>query len=470
MIRPALVLLASLLCLSSAQAADKVYNAQTAELANGMQVVVIPVHRTPALTHMVWYRVGAGDEPWGVSGTAHFLEHLMFKGTLAVSAGKFSETVQRMGGNDNAFTAWDYTAYFQTVPKEKLADVMRMESERMNDLTPKLADVYSEKQVVMEERRQTTESDPGAILSERMRQALFPNHPYGRPIIGWMPEMQALTWVDSLAFYKKWYAPNNAILVISGDTTLAEVLPLAEATYGKLEREDVPMRARPVAPVLDGDVRITLSRPDVRQPEWTYMVRVPSERQNPDASLALSLLVDTLEGATGRLYKKLVVQDKIATGVDIGYDPHAWDDAVLGIYATPADGVSLEAMGTAVKSALAEIAAGGISADELEKSVARLTDESVFARDSLAGPAMTVGYSLASGATLEGIEIWPARLAAVTPGAVTDALSRYVLAPAGVTGWLLPEATAVPQKAASNAAGKPAKKAVKKTRKKGRKK
>jgi len=437
--RRALLLLLSMLLSTAAYAGDKVYNAETAMLANGMQVVVIPVHRTPAVTHMVWYRVGAGEEPTGTSGSAHFLEHLMFKGTPNVPAGKFSETVQRMGGNDNAFTSWDYTAFFQTVPKEKLPDVMRMEAERMNDLTPKITDVYAERQVVIEERRQTTDGDPGAMLGERMRNVLFPNHPYGRPILGWMPEMQRLTWVDSLAFYKKWYAPNNATLVISGDTTLADVLPLAEATYGKLAREDVPMRARPISPKLDGDVRVTFARDDIRQPEWMYMVRAPSVRQNGRDALALSLLEDVLGGTTGTLYQQLVVKDKMATGIDVSYSGDAWDDGTFTIYATPAAGVSLDKIAISVRRVLEDVAAKGITADELKKSVTRLKDDAVYARDSLAGPAMNVGAALVTGISLNDIETWPAQLDTVTPAEVLDALKRDVLAQNGVTGWLMPK-------------------------------
>lgn len=420
----------------------KVYGAQQAFLSNGMEVVVVPVHRVPAVTHMVWYKAGAGEEPWGVSGTAHFMEHLMFKGTPLVPAGVFSSRIQRMGGNDNAFTSYDYTAYFQTVPKEKLGDVMRMEAERMTDLTPKLADIFSEKQVVMEERRQTTESDPGAILIERMRQALFPNHPYGRPVIGWMPEMKALKWVDALAFYRRWYAPNNAILVVSGDVTMDDVLPLAEQSYGRLPRKDIPARARPVSPVLPGDVRVSLARPDVREREWMRMIRVPSQHQDGRAALSLSLLEDLLGGASGRLYQALVVRDKIATDIDVDYDSLAWDDGTFTIHAIPAAGVSPDQLEKAVDRELDRIAAKGFSQDEVKKAIGRLQDESVYARDSLAGPAMTIGYALASGVSLDDVETWPSRLEGLRPGDAKTALDAYVRGRKGVSGVLVPEENA----------------------------
>lgn len=423
-----------------AAAAEHVYNAQTATLDNGMQIVVIPVHRTPAITHMVWYKAGAGEEPYGTSGIAHFLEHLMFKGTPNIAPGKFSKTIQQMGGNDNAFTSWDFTAYHQTLPKEKLSDVMRMESERMNDLTPKFSDVLSERQVVIEERRQNVDGDPGAMLVERMRNVLFPNHPYGRPVLGWMPEMQALKWIDCLAFYKKWYAPNNAVLVISGDTTLDEVLPLAKATYGQLPREDVPVRKRAVSPKLDGDVTITFAREDVRQPVWEKMIRVPSARENPQVSLQLELLEDLLGGATGRLYQQLVVKDKIATSIGVSYSAYAWDDATWMVYGTPAEGISMDKLATATEAVLKSAAEKGFTAEEVKASITRMQDAAVYARDSLTGPAMNIGYALANDVPLENVETWPSRLESVSATDAANALKTYVLGQSGVTGLLLPKA------------------------------
>jgi zinc protease len=420
-------------------AAEKVYNAQTATLQNGMQIVVVPVHRAPAVTHMVWYKAGAADEPWGISGTAHFMEHLMFKGTPQVPSGEFSARVQRMGGNDNAFTSHDYTAYFQSVPVEKLGDVMRMEAGRMNDLTPKLSDIFSEKNVVMEERRQTTESNPAALLGEQMRQALFPNHQYGRPVIGWMREIESLKWIDALVFYRQWYAPNNAVLVISGDVTLAQVLPMAQATYGRLKREDVPARVRPVSPVLDGDVRVTLKRADVREPQWVRMIRVPSARQDIKVSQQLSLLEDVLGGPTGLLYQRLVVAQKLATEIDVAYSPLAIDDASFAFYATPAAGVTLDKLEQGVEMILADIAAKGFTDAVIQKSVMRMQDAAVYERDSLAGPAMNIGYALATGVTLDDVETWPYQLEAVKPADVQGALQIYILSQKGVTGRLEPQ-------------------------------
>ncbi|MBU0859845.1 MAG: insulinase family protein, partial [Alphaproteobacteria bacterium] len=220
----------------------RVFNAESFTLANGMTVVVIPNHRVPVITHMVWYRVGAADEPVGKSGIAHFLEHLMFKGTDTMKPGEFSKVIRGLGGNDNAFTSQDYTAYFQSISVEHLEKVMTMEASRMRGLNPPLAEVDSERQVILEERRQRIENDPRAYMAEQMRYALFPNHPYGTPNIGWASEMAELSWDDAKAMYDTWYAPNNAILVVAGDVKMETFKPLAEKIYGGLVPEDVPER------------------------------------------------------------------------------------------------------------------------------------------------------------------------------------------------------------------------------------
>ncbi|HEY8963707.1 MAG TPA: pitrilysin family protein [Alphaproteobacteria bacterium] len=416
----------------------KVYNAQTAVLDNGMEIVVVPIHRTPAVTHMVWYKAGAGEEKPGAKGVAHFLEHLMFKGTPHIPTGKFSEIIQQMGGDDNAFTSWDYTAYYQIVPKDKLADVMRMESERMNDMTPPFKEIVSEKEVVIEERRQNVESSPAATLGEKMRDVLFEGHPYGNPILGRMEQMQKLKWIDALQFYKHWYAPNNAILVVSGDVTLADVLPLAQATYGALPKEDVPQRARPDLEDLKETPIVTHTQANVRQPLWEYMVRAPAAHQAPQDSLALDVLADLLAGPTGNLYQELVVKEKIATSINAGYDSTALDDGSFMVYAVPADGVDMKKLGDAVTRVLKDIGEKGFTDAEVKNSIARQQDEAVYALDSLAGPAMTIGYALASGERLDDIETWPTRLESVTPAQVKDALNKYVLGRKGITGYLLP--------------------------------
>jgi zinc protease len=227
------------------------------KLDNGLEVVVVPDRRAPVVTHMVWYRVGGADEPQGKSGIAHFLEHLMFKGTDKIPAGQFSKIVAALGGQDNAFTAQDITAYFQRVEKGKLPDVMRMESDRMANLKLDEKDVLTERKVILEERRSRVDNDPGSLLQEQMMAAMYVAHPYHTPVIGWAPEIAALNRADALAFYKKYYAPNNAILVVTGDVEPDQVMALAKETYGKIPANPAAVARRPRR---TGNSRTLLSR------------------------------------------------------------------------------------------------------------------------------------------------------------------------------------------------------------------
>ena len=221
----------------------------TFTLANGLQVVVIPDHRTPVVTQMIWYKVGSADETPGKSGLAHFLEHLMFKGTAKHPAGEFSQTVLRIGGNENAFTSTDYTGYFQRVPREQLGKMMEFEADRMTGLILKDENVLPERDVVLEEFNMRVANNPDARLTEQIMAALYLNHPYGRPVIGWHHEIEKLDREDALAFYRRFYAPNNAILVIAGDVDANDVRPLAERTFGEVA---APARNRRRAPASAG--------------------------------------------------------------------------------------------------------------------------------------------------------------------------------------------------------------------------
>ncbi len=223
-------------------------------LANGMQVVVIPDRRAPVITQMVWYKVGAADEPQGKSGIAHFLEHLMFKGTEKIAPGEFSKLIARNGGEDNAFTTHDATAYFQRVAADRLALVMGMEADRMVNLRLSEEDVTTERKVILEERRSRVDNDPSSILSEEMGAALYLAHHYGIPVIGWEHEMKSLSREDAIAFYKQFYAPNNAILVVAGDVEPQAVIKLAQDTFGKTQTlgqhaaTDPSRQSRPIRP------------------------------------------------------------------------------------------------------------------------------------------------------------------------------------------------------------------------------
>ena len=233
--------------------------ASTYKLDNGMDVVVIPDHRAPVVTHMVWYRVGAADEQPGISGIAHFLEHLMFKATENMASGEFSKTIARLGGQDNAFTSQDVTAYFQRIARDRLPTVMKMEAERMTKLRLEEKEVLTERDVIKEERRSRTDNNPSSILSDEMNAALYQSHPYGIPIIGWMHEIGDLTREDALSFYRRHYAPNNAILIVAGDVTLDEVLKLASDTYAKVPNNpQVKPYKRPTEPPAKAARRVEL--------------------------------------------------------------------------------------------------------------------------------------------------------------------------------------------------------------------
>ncbi|MCK6418014.1 MAG: insulinase family protein [Alphaproteobacteria bacterium] len=409
------------------QARAGVFDAQSFTLQNGLQVVVIPNHRAPVATHMVWYRVGAADEAPGQSGVAHFLEHLMFKGSGDLAPGEFSRRVRAMAGQDNAFTSRDYTAYFQSIPVEHLQTVMRMEAQRMRGLYPPLKEVESERQVILEERMQRTENDPQARLAEEMDAALFVNHPYAKPVIGWRQEMEQLTWPQAKAFYDIWYAPNNAILVISGAVDAAQVQQWAQEIYGPLKPEIIPARNWPRVPALEARKTVTLRDDSNRQPMVQIAFRVPGFRQDKKAALALEVLADILgNGPSARLYRHLVSEQKVAVDAGISFRKESWDEGDVTLYAAPANLTPPEQVITALEMELRAIIEQGVSTDEVAQSIKRLQAQAVYARDSLAGPAMIVGQALITGASLEDVETWPQAIAAVTADDVQAAANAYL--------------------------------------------
>lgn len=435
--------------------AAKVFDAKTTTLENGLQVVVVENHRAPVITQMVWYRVGSADEGRGKSGIAHFLEHLMFKGSRQVGGpdlkpGEFSRIVRTLGGNDNAFTSYDYTAYFQSVPAEHLEKVMRMEAGRMRGLMLPREEVDSERLVILEERRQRTDNNPGAKLAETVDAALFVNHPYGIPVIGWYHEMEELSWEDATGFYKKYYAPNNAILIVAGDVKAEDVFQKAAEIYGTLApEENLPPRLRTKSPPLSGRSVITFHDPTVRQPEVSRIYRVPSAHQDAQASLALDVLQEIVAGGpSSRLYQELVVGRKLATSVSLAYDGNALDDAQIWLTGTPAPGVKPEDMETAMVAELQKLVTGPVSETELREAIQRMQDDAAYARDSLTGPAMAIGYALVTGQKLDDVEHWPERIAEVTAEQIQN-IARRFLDPASVetryvSGYLLPEAKPEP--------------------------
>ncbi len=420
--------------------AAPVANVSHFTLSNGLEVVVVPDRRTPVVTHMVWYKVGAADEPPGKSGIAHFLEHLMFKGTEKNPAGRFSKTVATIGGQENAFTSNDYTGYYQRVSREHLKTLMEFEADRMTNLVLTDDVVAPELNVVLEEQNQRVANNPGARLGEQVEAALYLNHPYGKPVIGWRHEIEKLNRDDALAFYRQYYTPNNAVLVVAGDVTPEEVKALAEETYGKIAaRSKIGPRHRPQEPTQVASRLVTLSDPRVEQPSLQRSYLVPSAATaKPGEAEAIEVLSQVLGGGTtGRLYLTLVNDRQIALGSGAWYQGAGVDATRFGVYATPKPGTTLPQLEEAVDAVIDELLAKGITADELERVKSRLIADAIFAQDSQATLARWYGVALTTGSTVEKVNTWPDRIRAVTADEVLQAAKTWLDKRRSVTGYLV---------------------------------
>ena len=422
----------------------KLFSAQTFKLKNGLQVVVLPNHRAPVVTSMVWYKVGASDEKAGKSGLAHFLEHLMFKGSAHVPPGAFARRVRAMGGQDNAFTAADFTAYYETVAVSKLPAVMKMEADRMQSILLPPDQFESERQVVLEERRMRNEDNPQSAFYDQLRYTLFPGNPYGRPVIGWKKEIEGLTIADARAWHDHWYTPSNAILVVAGDITAAQLKPMVEKIYGPIPSHPVTRPALPPVNAYPGRAVLTLKDPRVHQSEFIRLYRVPSFTENKQDALALDVLQEIMgDGSSTRLYQALAVDQKIAADAGMSYDDAARGPAVLSVTVTPADGYTPQDAAKAYDEQIQKLADKGVTADELQSAKNRLRDSLAYARDSMTEPANIVGEALAEGYTLDDIENWCNDIDKVTAKQVQDAAKKYLLPaapganPNDVTGYIL---------------------------------
>ncbi len=420
------------------QAASSVSNFK---LKNGMEVVVIPDHRAPVATHMVWYRVGAADEPPGHSGIAHFLEHLMFKGTDKVAPGEFSKIVARNGGQDNAFTGHDATAYFQRVAKDRLPLVMEMEADRMVNLKLLEKDVVTERKVILEERRSRVENDPSNILGEQMHAALYQSHPYGVPILGWEHEMKALDRQKALEFYKRFYAPNNAILIVAGDVTTDEVKKLAEQTYGKIPANTDRVRdARPIEPKHRAPIRVNLEDPRAGRATVQRMYLAPSyTTAEPGEAEALDLMMKVLaSGSTSRVYKSLVVDKKIAASAGGWFSGTGLDSGRIGVYAVASDGVDIADVEKALDEAIADFIETGATQKDLDRARNSYIASHIYGGDSQSRLARRYGWGLINGRTIADIEEWPERLKKVTVEDLQRVAKKYFDKSQSVTGVLRP--------------------------------
>jgi zinc protease len=441
----------------AAVAAEEVVPERVSEftLANGLDVVVIPDHRAPVVTQMVWYKAGAADEPPGSSGIAHFLEHLMFKGTDKIPTGQFSKIIARNGGEDNAFTNHDVTAYFQRVAKDRLATVMEMEADRMVNLRLSEEDVKTERNVILEERRSRVDNDPGSILQEQMMAALYENHPYGIPIIGWENEIKHLNRDDALGFYHRFYAPQNAVLIVAGDVEPEEVRTLAENTFGKIKSDGhVNERKRPTEPEHYAPVTVTLADPRAGRTTVQRYYMAPSYASaKPGEAEALDLLMRiAANGSVSRIYRRLVVEQKTAASAGGWYTDSGLDSGRLGFYAIATASGSPEELEKAISGVIEELRENGVTQAELNRARASYIADFVYNSDSISRMARQYGWRLAAGMSVEDVEEWPERLKQVTVEDIAAVARKYLVDKSSVTGILMPA-----PEYTSSIGGKPAK-------------
>lgn len=425
----------------------KVFDPVSFTLDNGLQVVVVVNRRAPIVHHSVWYRVGAADERAGESGLAHFLEHLMFKGTERLAPGEFSDIIASNGGRENAFTSWDYTGYFQVVAADRLEIMMKNEADRMANLRLTDEVVLPEREVVREERRSRIDNEPAAQLGEVSRAVQFLNHPYRIPIIGWDHEIEQLRTEAAIDFYEKWYAPNNAVLIVAGDVDPEQVRTLAETYYGVIPPKDIPQRRRVQEPPQNAPREVRLESPRVRQPQVSISYLAPSYRQaanNGGANEAYALQVASEivgGGATARLYSRLVVEQGIAGAAGAGYSPTNYDYSTFQFYVAPRPGQEFEPAEAALRKEIALLLEQGVTDDEVAAAKKRLAAGAVYARDSLNTAPRAIGAALTTGGSLEQVESWPERIAAVTTEEVNAALAAILRDEQSVTSYLLPDPT-----------------------------
>ena len=411
-------------------------------LKNGLQLVVIPDHRAPVVTHMVWYHVGGSDDPPGLSGEAHLFEHLMFKGTKAVPNGELSKTIARNGGQDNAQTSEDFTVYFQRIAKDRLPIVMGLEADRMVNLDLSEPNVLTERDVVLEERHLRVDSEPQALAQEQMQAALHLSHPYGRPVIGWEQEVRRIGRVEANDFYQHHYAPNNAIVMVVGDVVPAEVKKLADEKYGALaSRELAPRVDEPLPPRL-AETRIAFALAGTKLPQLLRMYRVPGYVKSPRGTAeSLEVMSSILGGGeSSRLYKTLVMDKKLAVEAGASYDGHNRGPGMFVVYAVPREGVSFDTLEAAMDQIIGTMLRAAPEEGEFTRAKTRLVAEYTYQHDNQYLMAQDYGTALSIGLTIEDVEDWPNRIRAVQAADVRKAAQTYLVKEESVTGRMSPKA------------------------------
>jgi zinc protease len=412
-------------------------------LQNGMQVLVVPDHRAPVVTQMLWYKTGADDDPPGLSGMAHFFEHMMFRGTPTVPGDQFAQTVARNGGVNNAFTTHDYTAFYEQIARDRLRLVMSLDADRIVNLDLSDANVRTERDVVLEERRMRIDNEPQALMREQMEAALYLSHPYGRPVIGWPDEIRHIGRIEAQDYFQHHYAPNNAILVVAGDVSPQDVRVAAEAEYGKVPARPTALRAVFAQPQRLGETRLTVARADVKVPVFMRLYRVPSYTEaRPGEAEALETLAQILGGdATSALYRELVVKHKLASEAGAAYSGYARDDGEFDVYAVPRPGVRLDVLEHAVDQVMRHFAVAPAAVADLERAKTQLVADSVYRRDSQYAQASAYGQALVIGLTADDVNEWPDRIRAVPPAEVEHVALADLDRRNAVTGYLMPGKT-----------------------------
>ncbi|MBO9536578.1 pitrilysin family protein [Herbaspirillum sp.] len=404
--------------------------AQTAQefvLKNGMKVVVKEDRRAPTAVQMVWYKVGSIDEVNGTTGISHALEHMMFKGTRRHKVGEFSRLVAEMGGRENAFTANDYTAYFQQIEKSHLEAVMALEADRMANLQFDADEFAKEIRVVMEERRWRTDDQPMGLLTEALNAAAWTAHPYHHPVVGWMDDLQHMTVQDIAAWYRQWYAPNNATLVVAGDVDAQRVLALANKYFGKLPSRALPREKPQNEPQQLGVRRVTVKAP-AENPYVVLGFKVPGLRdvERDQDAYALDVLSAVLDGyENARLTANLVRTGNKAATVGAGYTGAARGPVLFTLEGTPADGVTTEQLEGLLREQVERIAREGVAPEELRRVKTQLIAAQTYKRDSVFGQAMEIGMMETVGIGQKNIDRIIDRLKAVTPEQVQAVAQKY---------------------------------------------
>ena len=406
--------------------AKKIFDAKFFELKNGLKVIVIENKRAPVVAHMIWYNFGSGVEENGKSGLAHFMEHLMFKGTKKFPDSYYSNFISRIGGSENAFTSYDYTAYYQVFPKYELEKIMQMESDRMVNLTLSKENVEIEKKVILEERFQRVESDPSAKLDESMRTVLFPNHYYGRPIIGWKHEIENLSFDDVIEFYKKYYVPNNATLVLSGDVDFERVKKLTKKYFGKRRKGNALIYENVVDPNIETSVTVEMKHSTVKQNIWKKFYRVNSYKNSIKDSLALEIGLRILaSGSSSFLYENLVHKKKKFSAIGGYYQGLTRGEGSVYFYAIPNEDLVLDNIEIIINKEIDQILNEGFSKKRFEIEKKKFVYDSIYERDGVLNPAQAVGEAITIGIKLDDLENLNKELDNVNYIDVIEALKKF---------------------------------------------